>query len=174
MPEARSGHAYDPPVPKVDANVYGNRKVYSVSAFNNGIGSWLSRLPEVWVEGEITELRRQERWQLVFFTLKDIDGPACVEAAMPRTRFDGLELDLVNGERVHVLGRAELWERRGELRFSARTIERFGLGEHPRSPRAAEETARHRRSLRGRAQAATAAPAPSHRTGHGERRSGEA
>jgi exodeoxyribonuclease VII large subunit len=130
MPEARSGHAYDPPVPKVDANVYGNRKVYSVSAFNNGIGSWLSRLPEVWVEGEITELRRQERWQLVFFTLKDIDGPACVEAAMPRTRFDGLELDLVNGERVHVLGRAELWERRGELRFSARTIERFGLGEH--------------------------------------------
>jgi len=56
---------------KVEAIEYGDRKVYSVSAFNRGVGSWLERLPSVWIEGEVTELRRQERWQSVFFTLKD-------------------------------------------------------------------------------------------------------
>src|SRR5438105_3639227 len=41
-----------------------------------------------------------------------------------------LRLDLRNGERVHVYGRPELFEPRGELRLRALAIERFGLGEH--------------------------------------------
>ena len=44
---------------KVEATQYGDRKVYSVSAFNRGVASWLERLPTLWVEGEVTELRRQ-------------------------------------------------------------------------------------------------------------------
>ena len=43
---------------KVEATAYGDRKVYSVGAFNRGVASWLSRLPTVWVEGEVTELRQ--------------------------------------------------------------------------------------------------------------------
>jgi len=31
-------------VAKVEPILYGERKVYTVSAFNRGIGSWLSRL----------------------------------------------------------------------------------------------------------------------------------
>jgi len=72
--------AYDLGVAKVEAIEYGDRKVFSVAAFNRGLADWLGRLPTVWVEGEVTELRRQERWQTVFFTLKDKDGSACVEA----------------------------------------------------------------------------------------------
>jgi exodeoxyribonuclease VII large subunit len=117
-------------VAKVEAIEYGDRKVFSVAAFNRGLGDWLRRLPTVWVEGEISELRRQERWQTVFFTLKDIDGNACVEAVLPRRRFDALGLDLANGERVHVYGRAEIWPQKGELRLQALSIERFGLGAH--------------------------------------------
>ena len=49
---------------------------------------------------------------------------------MPRGQFDALELDLREGERVHVFGRAELYEQRGELRLKVLTIERFGLGAH--------------------------------------------
>ena len=115
---------------KVEAIEYGDRKVFSVSAFNRGLADWLGRLPTVWVEGEITELRRQERWQTVFFTLKDKDGSACVEAALPRRRFDALGLDLANGERVHVYGRPEVWPQKGELRLQVLSIERFGLGAH--------------------------------------------
>jgi exodeoxyribonuclease VII large subunit len=117
-------------VAKVEALPYDDRTVYSVAAFNRGVGQWLSRLPTVWVEGEITELRRHERWATVFFTLKDPADGSCVGVAMARGRFDALRLDLSDGERVHVLGRPELYEQRGEFKLRALSIERFGAGAH--------------------------------------------
>jgi exodeoxyribonuclease VII large subunit len=115
---------------KVEPLEYGDRKVYSVAAFNRGVGKWLGRLPTVWVEGELTELRRQDRWQTVFFTLKDPSEGTCLGVTMPRGQFDGLRLDLAEGERVHVYGRPELFEARGDFRLRALTLERFGLGAH--------------------------------------------
>jgi exodeoxyribonuclease VII large subunit len=115
---------------KVEAIDYGDRRVFSVGAFNRGVGSWLSRLPTVWVEGEVTELRRQARWASVFFTLKDPADGACLGVSMPRGQFDGLRLDLADGDRVHVYGRPELFEAKGEFRLRALSLERFGLGEH--------------------------------------------
>ncbi len=115
---------------KVEATEVDGRKVFSVRAFNQGIAVWLERLPTVWVEGEVTELRRQERWASVFFTLKDPENGACLSAQMPRGQFDGLRLELVDGERVHVYGRPELYEQRGDFHLRVLTIERFGLGAH--------------------------------------------
>ena len=115
---------------KVEAIEYGDRRVYSVASFNRGIADWLTRLPTVWVEGEVTELRRQARWQSVFLTLKDPDEGSCLAVTMPRGQFDALRLDLANGERVHVYGRPELFEARGDFRLRALSIERFGLGDH--------------------------------------------
>jgi exodeoxyribonuclease VII large subunit len=118
------------PQVKVEPLVYGDRKVYTVAGFNKGVATWLQRLPTLWIEGELSDLRRQAGWQTVFFTLKDPESGACLSAAMPRGQFDGLRLDLANGERVHVYGRPELWEQKGELRLRALSIERFGIGEH--------------------------------------------
>jgi len=115
---------------KVEATEIDGRKVYSVRAFNSGIGTWLNRLPTLWIEGEVTELRRQQRWASVFFTLKDPEDGASLSAQMPRGQFDALQLDLRDGERVHVFGRAELYEQRGELKLKVLTIERYGLGAH--------------------------------------------
>jgi exodeoxyribonuclease VII large subunit len=115
---------------KVEAIDYGDRKVYSVGAFNRGVALWLSRLPTVWVEGEVTELRRQARWASVFFTLKDPHDGSCLGVSMPRGQFDGLRLELADGDRVHVYGRPELFSARGEFRLRALSLERFGLGEH--------------------------------------------
>jgi exodeoxyribonuclease VII large subunit len=115
---------------KVEATEVDGRKVYSVRAFNKGVATWLNRLPTLWIEGEVTELRRQQRWASVFFTLKDPEDGACLPVQMPRGQFDALDLNLQEGERVHVFGRAELYEQRGELRLKALTIERFGLGAH--------------------------------------------
>jgi len=115
---------------KVEAIDYGDRRVYSVGAFNRGVASWLGRLPTVWIEGEVTELRRQDRWASVFFTLKDPEDGACLAVSMPRGRFDALRLDLADGARVHVYGRPELFEARAEFRLRALSLERFGLGDH--------------------------------------------
>jgi exodeoxyribonuclease VII large subunit len=115
---------------KVEASVYGDRKVFSVSAFNRGVATWIQRLPTVWVEGEVTELKRHPGWQSVFFTLKDPDDGACLGVSMPRGQFDGLRLELVDGDRVHAYGRPELYAARGEFRLRALSLERFGLGDH--------------------------------------------
>ena len=115
---------------KVEATEYGDRRVYSVGAFNRGVASWLGRLPTVWVEGEVTELRRQARWASVFFTLKDPADGACLGVSMPRGQFDALRLELADGDRVHAYGRPELYEARGEFRLRALSLERFGLGDH--------------------------------------------
>ena len=115
---------------KVEPLPYDDRTVYSVAAFNRGVAQWLGRLPTVWVEGEITELRRHDRWASVFFTLKDPSDGSCIGVTMPRGLFDGLRLELADGERVHVYGRPELFEQRGDFRLRALTIERFGVGAH--------------------------------------------
>ena len=113
---------------KVEPLLYGDRKVYTVSAFNRGVASWVARLPSIWVEGEVTEFRRQQGWQSVFFTLKDSTDGACLPVSMPRGRFDGLRLDLENGMTVHVYGRPELYEARGVFQLRALSIEPLGLG----------------------------------------------
>jgi exodeoxyribonuclease VII large subunit len=117
-------------VPKVEHLLYGDRKVFTVSAFNRGIGMHLGRLPPVWVEGEVTELRRNEAWANVFLTLKDPKTGACLSVTIARRAYDRLELALTEGETVHVAGRAEIYELKGELGLRASTVERIGLGDH--------------------------------------------
>jgi exodeoxyribonuclease VII large subunit len=117
-------------VAKVESIQYGDRKVFTVSSFNRGIASYLGRLPAVWVEGEVTELRRNEAWATVFLTLKDPTTGATLNVTIPRRTFDRLELALEEGETVHVSGRAEFYELKGELGLRATTIERLGVGGH--------------------------------------------
>ena len=115
---------------KVAPLPYDDRTVYSVANFNRGVAQWLGRLPTVWVEGEVTELKRHARWASVFFTLKDPGDGSCVSVQMPRGQFDALRLDLADGERVHVYGRPELFAQKGDFRLRALSVERFGVGAH--------------------------------------------
>jgi exodeoxyribonuclease VII large subunit len=115
---------------KVEPLVYGEKKVYTVGGFNRGVAEWLTRLPTLWIEGEVTELRRSPNWGNVFFTLKDPEDGACLPASIPRRTFDALKLELAEGERIHVLGRPELFAAKGEFRLRALSLERFGLGAH--------------------------------------------
>jgi exodeoxyribonuclease VII large subunit len=129
-PVERSNRRYAALVAKVEPILYGDRRVYTVAAFNRGVASYLAKLPALWVEGEVTELRRNEAWANVFLTLKDPQTGATLKVTIPRRTFDRLDLDLGEGETVHVAGRAELYELKGELGLRATTIERIGVGEH--------------------------------------------
>jgi exodeoxyribonuclease VII large subunit len=112
---------------KPTPTTYGDRAVYSVAGFNQGVADWLGRLGNVWVEGELSELKRTDRWGLVYFCLKD-DG-AILQGSMQRERFDKIQPPPAAGDRVHAFGRGELWQRKGEFRFRAYAIEQFGLGQ---------------------------------------------
>jgi len=117
-------------VPKVEHLLYGDRKVFTVSSFNRGVGLHLGRLPNLWVEGEVTELRRNPAWANVFLTLKDPKTAATLAVTIARRTYERLDLDLDEGETVHVAGRAELFEQKAVLAFRATTIERLGIGGH--------------------------------------------
>jgi len=115
---------------KIEPVLYGDRKVYTVSAFNRGVARFLGGLPTVWVEGEIQELRRNAAWANVFLTLKDPKTGATLKVTIARTAYDRLQLGLAEGETVHASGRAELYELKGELGLRALTLERVGVGGH--------------------------------------------
>ena len=107
----------------------GDRKVYPVSEFNAGVASWLAKLPRVWVEGEVTEVRAQPSWQTVFVTLTDVDDGTTLSVTMARTAYESLGSPLREGERVHAFGRPELYEARGTFQLRAITVEPVGLGD---------------------------------------------
>ena len=112
---------------KPTPTTYGDRTVYSVAGFNQGVADWLGKLGNVWIEGELSELKRTNQWGLVYFCLKD--DTSTLRASMQRDRFDRIEPTPGVGDRVHVFGRGELWPRKGEFRFRAYAIEQFGLGQ---------------------------------------------
>ena len=105
---------------------YGDRAVFTVSDFNQGVAGWLARLGNVWVEGELSELTPRAR--MVFFCLKDERDGSVLQGWMDRDRFERLEPAPAVGDRLHAYGRGELWRKRGEFRFRAFTLEHFGLG----------------------------------------------
>jgi exodeoxyribonuclease VII large subunit len=117
-------------VTKVAHVVHGDRKVFTVSAFNRGVALQLAKLPALWIEGEVTELRRNDAWASVFLTLKDPATGATLAVSIARASFDRLALGLAEGETVHVAGRADVYEHKGELGFRATTVERVGVGDH--------------------------------------------
>ena len=106
------------------------RKVYSVAEFNRRLATYVGRVRDVWVEGEISELRRSPAWATVFLTLKDTRTGACLSATMPRRRFDPIEPALTEGERVQANGSLSLYEARGEVSLRVGTLERVGAGDH--------------------------------------------
>ena len=115
---------------KVESTEVDGRKVFSVSSFNQGIASWLERLPTVWVEGEVTELRRQERWAAVFLTLKDPENGACLAVQMPRGQFDALGSSSRTASACTSTDGRSCTPAAASFHLRALTIERFGLGAH--------------------------------------------
>jgi exodeoxyribonuclease VII large subunit len=105
----------------------GDRKVYPVAAFNGRLRGYLRRVKQIWVEGEVSELRRNEAWATVFLTLRG-EGDSCLRVQMQRRRYDQLGFTLADGDRIQVMGDVDLYEAKGELVFRVTTIERAGEG----------------------------------------------
>lgn len=107
---------------------YGDRKVYSVTGFTLGVRSRIIDLPALWVEGELSELRHQQRLSLVYFTLKDPNNGFMLSCNMPRTRFESFGLDLRDGDLVQVHGRPDIYAARGTFQMRVQSIEHAGRG----------------------------------------------
>lgn len=101
--------------------------VLAVSALTKKIRSLLEGgIGEVWVEGEISNLRRQNSGHL-YFTLKDAASQiACVMFAGQTAQLRGMNFN--DGAQVQVLGELTVYEPRGNYQLIVRRVQERGLG----------------------------------------------
>jgi exodeoxyribonuclease VII large subunit len=80
-------------------------------------------LAEVWVEGEVSNLRRYKHY---YFTLKD--DTASLDAVMWQSNVKRLSAPLNDGDAVLAHGRVSIYETSGKLQLYADTIRPAGVG----------------------------------------------
>jgi len=89
------------------------------------VADHIAKMPWVWVEGQVLNLKRWN--QRVFCTLRDTDVDMSLRVVVDAHVVD--RLDLRDGAHLVVHVRPELYARRGELTFAADRVELVGLGE---------------------------------------------
>lgn len=98
----------------------------TVSALNALVKDMLeSRIPPVWVEGEISGWKRHSSGHR-YFCLRD--GGAQINAVMWRSDAQRLPVEPTEGMRIRAFGSVTLYERRGDFQFVVRRVDDTGMG----------------------------------------------
>ncbi|MEI6071203.1 MAG: exodeoxyribonuclease VII large subunit [Verrucomicrobiae bacterium] len=113
--------------PRADDPPAAGPAVLSVGALTRKIRELIeSGLGEVWVEGEVSNLRRQASGH-VYFTLKDASSQvACVLFAGQAAQLRGMKFE--DGVQVQVFGQVTVYEARGNYQIIVRRVRECGVG----------------------------------------------
>lgn len=90
------------------------------------IGDWIGRLGRIWVEGQVTELRR--RGATCYLVLRDPAADMSLRVSCAGLLLDRLEPPLAEGGRVVVHAKPEFWAGRGDLSLVASDVRPVGVG----------------------------------------------
>lgn len=90
------------------------------------IGEWISRLGEIWVDGQIAQLNRRPGMATQFLTLRDPDANISLTVTCPR---GVLPESVSEGTRVVLRARPDFYLERGTLSLRATEVRQVGLGE---------------------------------------------
>ncbi|MEW6097323.1 MAG: exodeoxyribonuclease VII large subunit [bacterium] len=105
---------------------YPERYILSISDLTKNIKSILEgNFPEVWVNGEVSNLRIPSSGHM-YFTLKDENSQ--IKAVMFRNRFAFLQCKLEDGMKVIVRGSITVYEKRGEYQILVKELQSAGVG----------------------------------------------
>ena len=91
------------------------------------IAEWVSRLGEVWVEGQVTQVNRRAGAATAFLVLRDPAADISIGVTCRREVLDGIAL--ADGARVVVRARPDYYVGRGSLSLRATDIRPVGVGE---------------------------------------------
>ena len=95
----------------------------------NRLKEYLKKLPAVWVEGQLAEVKDRPGSQVIFATFRDLHTDVSVSTAATRSVLGADAQFLVEGDRVLLLLQPEIWPRRGELQLRVLAIKPVGIGE---------------------------------------------
>lgn len=90
------------------------------------IGSWIGRLGEVWIEGQVAQLTRRPGVATQFLTLRDTDANISITVTCSR---QSLPESVAEGARLVLRARPDFWLERGTLSLRASEIRPVGIGE---------------------------------------------
>lgn len=91
------------------------------------VADYVARMPPVWVEGQVLNVRR---WNsLMFLTLRDTDLDMSLSVTLPAVAAMHLGDRFVDGAHVVVHARPQYQVKKGSLGFSADRVRLVGLGE---------------------------------------------
>jgi exodeoxyribonuclease VII large subunit len=125
--ESPVSQAEVPRTPEHPATVPDSPSVLSVGQLTRRITSLLEEgIGTLWVEGEISNLRRQPSGHC-YFTLKDAESQlSCVLFA--RSASAGLHGELRDGQQVQVFGQVTVYQQRGQYQMIVRVVQPKGEG----------------------------------------------
>ena len=111
---------------KIQTITTDNRKIYQVSELIRLIKAALeNEFGNVWIEGEVSNLRRPTSGHL-YFTLKDAE--AQLAAVLFRGNQLGLKLELRDGLKIRAYGQVTAYEKSGQCQIVVRRVEEAGMG----------------------------------------------
>ena len=110
---------------RTDKSVRG--RIYTVSEVTREIRTTLEdKFPTIWVEGEISNLKKHSSGHL-YFSLKDPE--AQISCVMWRGRNQQLLFQPQDGMKVHLFGNLTVYERQGRYQLDVYQIRPAGIGE---------------------------------------------
>jgi exodeoxyribonuclease VII large subunit len=91
------------------------------------VAEWVSRLGEVWVEGQVTQVSRRPGAATAFLVLRDPAADVSIPVSCRREVLDGIAL--TDGARVVIRARTDYYIARGTLSLRATEVRPVGIGE---------------------------------------------
>ncbi|CAB4624836.1 unannotated protein [freshwater metagenome] len=110
-----------------ESRVSSEQTPWSVANFTNSLKDWITRLGNVWVEGQISQISPKK--DVFFGELRDLvaDKGFSIHSRRPDV-LDAVR-ELSAGDRVVALVHPDFWERSGKTSMDVLSIRKVGLGE---------------------------------------------
>ena len=100
---------------------------WPVRHLSRKIADYVAKMPPVWVEGQVLNLKRWN--QMVFLTLRDTDVDMSLGVTVSAAMIDGTSTTIQEGSHVVVHARPDFWLKNGSLRMRGDELRPVGVGE---------------------------------------------
>lgn len=100
---------------------------WSVSNFTSSLKDWITKLGNVWVEGQISQISPKK--DVFFGELRDLVADKGFSIHSRRPEVLNAVFELAAGDRVVALVHPDFWERSGKTSMDVLAIRKVGLGE---------------------------------------------
>ena len=110
-----------------ESRVSSEQTPWSVANFTNTLKEWITRLGNVWVEGQISQISPKK--DVFFGELRDLVADKGFSIYSRRPDVLAAVSELTAGDRVVALVHPDFWERSGKTSMDVLAIRKVGLGE---------------------------------------------